>query len=54
LADGGEAATTPPAAGVMASSTWRWFMSLPWVTALGDISTARLTWLGLPIENGWP
>ena len=54
LGDGGAAATTPPAVGEMASSTWRWFMSLACVVEPGAISTARLTWPLAPIANWAP
>jgi len=50
--DGGEVATSPAPLGAIASSTCRWFMSLAWVVAPGDMSTARLTWPDAPIVNG--
>ena len=54
FAEGGAIAWMPPAVGEIASSTWRWFMSLPWVVAPGAIRTARATASEVPIVNGEP
>ena len=54
LAEGGAIAWTPPVVEEMLSSTWRWFMSLPWVVAPGAISTARAIASDVPIVNGEP